>query len=208
MDWKELLPDVIPYVSSPEERFKRPPDNLVLHYLRNAARTFLLESTLLRGKFCPDLQCGVREVPLWLPEGRELLRVHKVLPQEIAYSCGCQAVAHRGGDAYEYDDGVLTLDWEPLEDMRRGVCITYSYLIDVSDCEVPAELTSQRWRAAIVDFALAELLGMPNMDWHDKAASGFHLQKARHAAAKAKMHASSQGGRKRVKLSTAMERLF
>ena len=208
MDWKDLLPDILPYVSSPDERFKRPPDNLIIHYLRNAARTFLRESTLLRGKFCPDLQCGVREVPLFLPEGRELLRIHKVVPQAIAYSCGCAAIANHASDGYQYDDGVLMLDWTPMEDIRRGVCITYSYLVDVDGCDIPAELTVQRWRDALTYYALAELLAMPSMDWHDKPTSGFYRQTAEHLAAKARMHAASQGGRKRTRLSTAMERLF
>ena len=195
--WKTFLPDVLPFISSPAERFRRPPYNVAIHFLRLGAMDYLRESTLLRDKYCPDLQCGVTELPLFIPEGRELLQIHSVKDADT-------------GEKYTFthEDSIVTLTETPAEDVRRGACITYSYLLDLQGCEPPEILCKTEHRPAIRAYMLSLLLDASHMDWYDPRGAEKQRRLATSLAAKARSKAANKGGKSRKSFSAAMEGMF
>lgn len=221
--WASFLPDIIPFVSSPKEDYRRPPDNLIVHFARLAAQEFLQDSTLLRDKFCFDLQCGVDTLPLPVPPERELLHVHSLSVSTEAVSlCGNRCLEWDDGCGgcpmpetarvvgFEYDSfaGELRLPFAPTGDARNGFCASYSYTMDLGRCDVPELLQGQQWRRAVRAYTLKHLYAMDDMDWGDKAYFGKYEQEAAHWAAKGRMQAANNGVTRRKRLSPKTRNLF
>jgi len=221
--WASFLPDIIPFVSSPKADYRRPPDGLIVHFARLAAQEFLQDSGLLRDSFCFDLQCGVDVLPLPLPDGRELLKVHRL-------SVSTEAVSLCGNSCLEWDDGCggcempdtarvkgfdydptsneLHLPFKPAGDAVNGFCAQYSYTLDLSRCAAPDILQGQQWRRAVRAYTLKHLYSMDDMDWGDKAYFAKYEQEAAHWAAKGRMSAANHGVTSRKRISPRSRNLF
>ncbi len=222
--WASFLPDIIPFVSSPKADYRRPPDNLIMHFARLAAQEFVQDATLLRDTYCFDVQCGVDEVPLVIPEDRELLHVHTLSVSTDAISlCGnhCLIPGNHCGycvdddkmvkvTGFEYDADLkeITLPFKPNGDKQNGFCARYSYTLDFATCEIPQMLCNQKWRRAIRAYTLKHLFSMDDMDWGDKAYYAKYETEAAKWAAKGRMVAANQGVTKRQRISPRMSHLF
>lgn len=219
--WSSFLPDIIPFVSSPKADYRRPPDNLIMHFARLAAQEFVQDAALLRDTYCFDIQCGVDEIPLVVPDGREIMHVHTLHVSSDAISmCGNHCLVHDdscrgcgeskmvGVRGFEYDDGELKLPFKPTGDKQNGFCARYSYTLDFSTCQMPKLLCEQKWRRAIRAYTLKHLFSMDDMDWGDKAYYAKYETEAAKWAAKGRMFAANHGVTKRKRISPRMGDLF
>lgn len=223
--WSSFLADIIPFVSSPKQDYRRAPDDVIIHYVKRAAQYFAQDSTLLRDTFCFDLECGVNTIPFLIPEDRELIHIHKLTVVSGATGfCGntaclektddCQlcggsdAVYSVKGFTHDAKNNELKLPFTPSGSVVNGFCAIYSYTQRFDHCSVPVEFQGQRWRRAIIAYALKLLYGMKDMDWADKAYFGKYEQEAAHWAAKGRMFAANQGVTQRQRISKRMADSF
>ena len=206
--WESLIPDILPYVAGPDEGFKRPPDGLIIHTLRRSAEFFLRSSGLLRDTYCADVQCGVREVPFIVPEGRELLRIVSVkLAREASpcVPCGVDNVVKGVFDGHE----MYTLDHEPIWDQREGVCFEYTYTEDLSVCATPEWMEDARWRDTVVAITLMRMWEMVHMDWGDMRAAATQRLTVNKLLAYARGVATNHGARpSRPRVSAKLGGMF
>lgn len=202
--WADWIIDILPYVSSPHERFIRPPDDLIILELRRAARNFAEQSRFFRDTLPVDLQCGVCELPFITPDDRTVLEVIRV---ERPESCDrhCRTQSNKLDFSYHNDD-MIWLDSPPNADHLNGAVIHYSYLPTFHDCDVPAKLCAERWRTAIQAQALNNLLSMPNMDWYDL--TNAQIQQAKSAKLIAQARLATTPKRKKPSVTKAMEGVF
>jgi hypothetical protein len=223
--WSSFLADIIPFVSSPNQDYRRAPDDVIIHYVKQAAQYFAQDSTLLRDKFCFDLECGVSEIPFIIPDDRELIHIHQLMISgEAASLCGnagClvkEAGCHGCGSSdtqysvigFRHDEGSheLKLPFTPASSVQNGFCATYSYTQKFENCSVPEAFQGLKWRRAIIAYTLKLLYGMKDMNWGDKAYFGKYEQDSAYWAAKGRAFASNQGVTQRQPISKRMADAF
>ncbi len=223
--WSSFLADIIPFVSSPKQDYRRAPDDVIIHYVKRAAQYFAQDSTLLRDTFCFDLECGVNTIPFLIPEDRELIHIHKLMVSSAAVSaCGNVGCLEKADDCnscgsvdaeysvigftHDQKNNELKLPFTPVSSAANGFCATYSYTKRFDNCSVPVEFQGQRWRRAIISYALKLLYGMKDMDWSDKAYFAKHEQESAHWAAKGRAFATNQGVTQRQRISKKMADAF
>lgn len=223
--WSSFLADIIPFVSSPKQDYRRAPDDVIIHYVKQAAQYFAQDSMLLRDTFCFDLECGVNTIPFLIPEDRELIHIHKLMVSSVAVSaCGNVGCLEKADDCnscgsvdaeysvigftHDQKNNELKLPFTPVSSAANGFCATYSYTKRFDHCSVPVEFQGQRWRRAIIAYALKLLYGMKDMDWSDKAYFAKYEQDSAHWSAKGRAFAANQGVTQRKRISKKMADAF
>lgn len=155
-EWSGFLGHIIPYLVTPDPDVAKPPNSMVLAFIRDAAEELIHSAGLLRDSYCGMLQAGVAEIPLALPEGRTLVQVNHV---RLA-----------GGRSVGFEvagDDMVVLHDPPCQDIEDGYTIGYSYAVPLDECAVPPELCvmGPKFKTALRHQVLAYLYGMAGMPW-------------------------------------------
>ena len=155
--WNSFIGDVIGELSGPDKRFRRPPDTFIIHSAKLAATELIVDSSLLRDTLCVPAQCGVKEYPLYIQDGREFMAVQSV---------SIDGKKKRGWRYLEND--CMVVFTEAPDMMATEICIEYSYSMDVSGCDaMPDFLCKATARIALKYYTLKTLFGMPEQDWYN-----------------------------------------
>ena len=155
-EWSGYLGQVIPYLVTPDPDVAKPPNSMVLAFIRDAAEELIHSVGVLRDSYCGMLQYGVAEIPLVLPEGRTLVKVNQV---RVA-----------GGRSVGFDmvgNDMVVLHDRPCEDVEDGYTIGYSDAVPLDECMVPPELCAMgpKFKTALRHQVLVYLYGMAGMPW-------------------------------------------
>jgi hypothetical protein len=183
--WNSFIGDVIGELSGPDKRFRRPPDTFIIHSAKLAAAELIVDSNLLRDTLCVPAQCGVKEYPLYIPDGRELMAVQYVSIDG----------RKKRGWRYIEDDGMVVFTTAP-DMMATEICIGYSYSMDISGCaEMPEFLCRASARIALKYYTLKTLFGMPEQDWYNPMLHQMYRADAVNYATKLSKQAAGSGQR-------------
>ena len=150
--WASMIGFVISEVSSPDDKFNRPPDDLIIRALRTAYELIVYQLGLKTNTLHYPSQCGHGSAPFQPAEGHinpEISSV-KVNGQPVSYTVG---------------DGEVMFD-APTCGERDGVVITYRYSVTTDTCDAPDEVFVEPLRSMIIHRALIDLLSDSHMDWY------------------------------------------
>lgn len=146
----------------------------IQHVLRHAVARFMRESQIFTDQVCVELQCGVPEYLIDLPECRQLVSVEKVVfgkdPHELGMMEVRPVTTPKGWDWHRDSmHPILVVHDVPSKDGETAQ-VMYSWSIRRDDCDLPPELYEQ-WAEAVKCAALADLFSMSKQEWGDPAMS-------------------------------------
>lgn len=153
--WEDFLGYVVPLFTSPDTTVRHPPRNMLITYMKKAAEEIMFETKWWQDEYCGMLQCGVKELPLILPEYQKFIGVVKVKVQ------GCDNPKYTEGDC------IVVLRDAPPYDIEDGYVITYAYSYILDDCFAPPEFcsTDTRFRELMLTIVQRDMYAMLGMPW-------------------------------------------
>lgn len=174
------------------------PADILQHVLREAVVRFMRRTRIAVDTERIDLQCGVREYLIDMPDCRRMVAVEEVYP-----ACNGWGTVRKDFPnpslpepwKWKKDNHhpVIELQYNPKED--DALYVQYSWTIERDDCEVP-DFIYEDWEEAIKHGALTELMMIPNQEWTRPKLAEFHYNRYNEFVVEAKSrkwHNHTQG---------------
>lgn len=188
----DILPYVLPYCTPL-------PQEMALDYGRRAYIDFARRTGALYKTLTMDLQEGIAEYPIEMPDGYKVSRVNWVnidggrclIPAYTERSCHCRSSSYT---FHVVGHSCVILHTLPVKDVANGLYIQISVQPTQDVCTFDDDFFD-RWVEGIAYGALAKAMMLPNTDWFDKQSAMFYDQKFRVEVARARHKSNLNGSR-------------
>lgn len=193
-----LVADLIAPVRT---HLKGAPDPTVTLYLRRAAKQFCQDSAIWT--------VNLGSAPVAPPDTEEELRIavpstRFVLPEQSYLNAIAQVRIDRDtvdGAEYRYDLPTATLILEPGT-VQRDSTLYVDAVLETADnaTEIP-DFIARRWSEGIADYAIAEMLMMPEQEWSNPMLAAAFKAKYDARLAEATVSKARGGSKRRIRLT-------